>query len=74
MNRNGKVDERQEGEPCISIDGVLAIMADYVELIKANPNLVQPLTVIVQKRSLAEKDAEIAELKAVNPQDAQPIS
>ncbi len=47
----------------ILIDGIRATEADYVELIKANPQMAQALTVVVQKRLMAEKDLEIAELK-----------
>ena len=70
---NGKVTEEQmpgmvaketpEG-PAIVIDGAVVIDADYIELIKANPGLAQALTVVVQKRVIAEKDAEIAGVKA----------
>ena len=56
-NTNGKV-------PAAVPEGaIVATTADFIELIKANPSLELPLTNIVQKRLLAEKDAEIAELK-----------
>lgn len=48
--------------PRIIIDGTAATYADYMEVFKANPGWVQSLTVVVQKRLLAEKDAEIARL------------
>jgi len=41
-----------------------AITADYENLVTANPGLRLPLVNIIQQRLLAEKDVEIAELKA----------
>ena len=38
-------------------------MADFIKLVEANPQLRLPLTNIVQRRLLAEKDAEISILK-----------
>jgi len=43
---------------------ILATPADFRALIQANPSLQLPLTNIIQQRLLAEKDAEIAALKA----------
>ena len=43
---------------------ITPLMEDYERLIAANPQLKLPLANIVQQRMLAEKDAEIAELKA----------
>lgn len=50
--------------PAIPEDAIWATMEDFAELVKANPSLQLPLTNIVQKRLLAEKDAEIARLTA----------
>ena len=43
--------------------GVTATPEDLEELFKSNPNLQLALVNIIQKRMLAERDAEIAELR-----------
>ena len=43
-------------------DEIVATVADFTALIDANPQLQLPLINIIQKRLLAEKDAEIKRL------------
>ena len=59
MAENGVVKEEE-----VPVDlGLVATQADFLELLKANPRMQLPLVTIIQQRLLAEKDAEIAELK-----------
>ncbi len=58
MDNNGAIKDSQVPEDV----GITATPADFEELIKANPGLHLPLVNIIQRRLLAEKDAEIARL------------
>lgn len=61
-NTNGQAAAIPEDRP----EGAyVAQMEDFIELMETIPNLEMPLINIVQKRLLAEKDAEIAALKGV---------
>lgn len=51
-------DEEQKSEH------IVATIADFGELLKENPTLCGPLSNVVQRRMLSEKDAKIAALEA----------